>query len=282
MSDLSSAENADPGVALALGSAFLGMYAHGGFLCGLNKAGVFPGHIAGASAGAMAAGFYASGLRDSELEGAILSSKLKRAYPDFSILLRVAPMFFIGRLSGLMHGKRVVRHLEKHLSVSAIEDTQEVKLKIAVTDLRGFTAGFLDRGPLAKSMMASCSVPLLFTEQRIGETLYHDGGILHELPLEPYLRDPAIHTIIVHKVIYPPRIKGRHLGISAAFSHSHQIMNDALYAYRRAEAERNGKRVIFIGTSHPHPGLFQSKSAKKSFFEAGLSSGLSICSELPL
>jgi predicted acylesterase/phospholipase RssA len=166
--------------------------------------------------------------------------------------------------------------------VAAIEDTPEVKLKIAVTDLRGFAGGFLDRGPLAKSMMASCSVPLLFTEQRIGEKLYHDGGILHELPLEPYLRDPAIHTIIVHNITYPARIQGRHLGISAAFSHSHQIMNDALFAYRRAEAERNGKRVILIGTSHPHPGLFQTKAAKKRFFDAGHSTGLTIGDELPL
>jgi NTE family protein len=273
---------ADPGVALALGSAFLGMYAHGGFLCGLNQAGVFPGHISGASAGAMAAGFYAAGLRDEELQAAILCGKLKRSYPDLSMLVRVAPMFFIGRLSGLMHGKRVVRHLEKRLPVGSIEDTPEVKLKIAVTNLRGFEGGFLDHGPLAKSMMASCSVPLLFTEQRIGETLYHDGGILHELPLEPYLREPSIHTIIVHNVTYPPRIKGRHLGISAAFSHSHQIMNDALFAYRRAEAERNGKRVIVIETNHPHPGVFQTKSAKKRFFEVGHGSGLSIRDELPI
>jgi NTE family protein len=282
MPDISPSGKADPGVALALGSAFLGMYAHAGFLCGLNRAGVFPGHIAGASAGAMAGGFYAAGLRDAELEAAILCGKLKRAYLDFSVLMRVAPMFFIGRLSGLMHGKRVVRHLEERLPVGAIEDTPDVKLKIAVTDLRGFSGGFLESGPLAKSMMASCSVPLLFTEQRIGETLYHDGGILHELPIEPYLRDPAIHTIIVHNVTYPPRIKGRHLGISAAFSHSHQIMNDALFAYRRAEAERNGKRLIFAETSHPHPGLFQSKAAKKRFFESGHGSGLSIRDELPL
>lgn len=282
MLDIQPAAKPDPGIALALGSAFLGMYAHGGFLCGLNLAGVFPGHVSGASAGAMAAGFYAAGLRGGELEAAILCGKLKRSFPDLSMLIRVAPMFFIGRLSGLMHGKRVVRHLEKCLPVGTIEDTPEVKLKIAVTDLRGFAGGFLEAGPLAKSMMASCSVPLLFTEQRIGEIRYHDGGILHELPVEPYLRDPGIHTIIVHNVTYPPRIKGHHLGISAAFSHSHQIMNDALFAYRRAEAERNGKRVILIETNHPHPGVFQTRAAKKRFFEAGHGSGLSIRGDLPI
>jgi len=282
MPDQPTPATPDPGVALALGSAFLGMYAHGGFLCGMNLAGVFPGQISGSSAGAMAAGFYAAGLRGSELEAAILCGKLKRSYPDLGMLLRVAPMFFIGRLSGLMHGKRVVRHLEKLLPVGAIEDTPDVKLKIAVTDLRGFAGSFLEEGPLARAMMASCSVPVLFTEQRIGETRYHDGGILHELPLEPFIRDPLIHTIIVHNVSYPVRAMGRHLGISAVFSHSHQMMNNALFAYRRAEAERNGKRVIVIETTHSHPGVFQTKAAKKRFFEAGHGSGLSIRDELPI
>lgn len=282
MLEIQSTGKADPGVALALGSAFLGMYAHGGFLCGLNSAGVFPGHVSGASAGAMAAGFYAAGLRDRELEAAILCDTLKRSYPDLSMLMRLAPMCVMGRLSGLMHGKRVVRHLEKLLPVVEIENTPEVKLKIAVTDLRGFTGGFLESGPLAQSMMASCSVPLLFTEQRIGETLYHDGGILHQLPFEPYLRDPSIHTIIIHSINYSTRIKRRHLGISAAFANSHQIMNEALFAYRRAEAERNGKRVILLETHHSHPGLFQTKAAKNRFFEVGRSSGLSIRDELPI
>ena len=68
MNEEPKAETPNPGIALALGSAFLGIYAHGGFLCGLNKAGVFPGHVAGASAGAMAGGFYASGMRGAELE----------------------------------------------------------------------------------------------------------------------------------------------------------------------------------------------------------------------
>ena len=282
MSEIHPTGKADSGVALALGSAFLGMYAHGGFLCGLNHAGIFPGHISGASAGAMAAGFYAAGLRDRKLESAILCDTLKRSYPDPGMLARLAPMCFMGRLSGLMHGKRVVRHLEKLLPVAEIENTPEVKLKIAVTDLRGFSGGFLESGPLAQSMMASCSVPLLFTEQRIGETLYHDGGILHQLPIEPYLRDPSIHTIIIHRINYSTRAKRRHLGISAAFSNSHQIMNDSLFAYRQTEAERNGKRVILIETHHSHPGLFQTKAAKKRFFDAGHGSGLSIRNELPI
>ncbi len=279
MNEEPKAETPNPGIALALGSAFLGIYAHGGFLCGLNKAGVFPGHVAGASAGAMAGGFYASGMRGAELEAAVLSGALKRSYPDIGMVLRGAPMFFIGRLTGLMNGKRLVKYLEGQLPVSAIEETPGVRLKIAVTDLKGHKGIFLDTGPLAQSMMASCSVPILFTDQNIGGTRYHDGGILHELPIDPYINDPAIHTIIVHNVCYPTG-NGK-LGVSAPFSRGHQMMNDALFAYRRAEAERNGKRVILVETGHPHPGILQSKAAKKRYFEEGERSGLSLRKELP-
>jgi predicted acylesterase/phospholipase RssA len=280
MNEAPTTETPDPGIALALGSAFLGIYAHGGFLCGLNKVGVFPGHIAGASAGAMAGGFYAAGMRGDELEAAVLSGALKRSYPDIGMVLRGAPMFFVGRLTGLMNGKRLVKYLERELPVSAIEDTPGVKLKIAVTDLKGHKGIFLNTGPLAQSMMASCSVPILFTDQSIGGTRYHDGGILHELPIDPYINDPAIHTIIVHSISYPTG-DGK-LGVSAPFSRGHQMMNDALFAFRRAEAERNGKRVILVETGHPHPGILQTKAAKKRYFEEGELSGLSLSKELPI
>lgn len=276
MADLPTPAAPDPGVALALGAAFLGVYAHGGFLCGLNQAGIFPGHIAGASAGALAAGFYAAGMRGADLENAVLSGALKRSFPDIGMFFRGAPMFFIGRLTGLMNGKRVIQHLKRELPMSMIEESSDVKLSIAVTDLRNQRSAFLTSGPLAESMMASCSVPILFTEQSLDGTKYHDGGILHGLPVEPFIHDPAIHTIIVHRLSHPNGKCRKNLGVSAAFADSHQMLNDALFEFRRKDCERNGKRVIVIETEHPSPGLFQTKAAKKRFFDDGYSSGLGI------
>ncbi len=267
---------ADPGVAVVLGSAFLGIYAHGGFLAGLNEAGIFPGHIAGASAGAMAGGFYAAGLRKNALENAILSPTLKRSYADIGILFRGAPMFFFGRLTGVMNGKKVIRHLKQELPVGNIEDTPGVRLNLVVTDIRKKQSIFLTRGPLAESMMASCAVPVLFTGQILDGIEYHDGGILHELPIEPYIHDAGIHTIIVHNLTKPIGAPKKSLGVSDPFGDGHQMLNDALFAYRRKEAERNGKRVIFIETEHPSPGLFQNAGTKKRFFEIGRKSALAL------
>jgi NTE family protein len=264
----------DPGIAVALGSAFLGMYAHSGFLCGLNDVGIFPGHVSGTSAGAIAGGFYAAGLRGVALKKAVLAGKFKRSFADAGILFRWIPMFFWGSLTGLLHGRRVVKYLRKTLPVAAIEDAPGVKLSLAVTDLRNSRGLFLRRGPLAESIMASCSVPLLFASQRIGETELHDGGILHELPLEPFLNDPSIHTIILHKLTYPECPPPKKLKIPAVFCNSHRLLNEALLAFRLQEAQRNGKKVIFVETDHSYPGFFQSKETKKEYFEDGYRAGM--------
>lgn len=267
---------ADPGIAVVLGSAFLGIYAHGGFLSGMNAAGIFPGHVSGASAGAMAGGFYAAGFRETALENAVLSPVLKRSYTDIGMVFRGAPMFFIGRLTGLMHGKKVVKHLQQELSVKNIEETPGVRLNLVVTDLRQKKAIFLTSGPLAESMMASCAVPVLFTGQMLGGLEYHDGGILHELPIEPYIDDPEIHTIIVHNLVKPKVALRKNLNVGAPFGDGHKMLNEALFDYRCREAERNGKRVITIETEHPSPGFFQTKTTKQRYFEKGRLSGCRI------
>ncbi|MFD2256832.1 patatin-like phospholipase family protein [Luteolibacter algae] len=260
----------DPGIALVLGSAFLGVYAHGGFICELNRQGIFPGKVAGSSAGALAGGFYAAGLRGQELEAATLSGALKRAYPDWLIPIRGAPLG-IGVLTGMMNGKKVVEHLKRELPVANIEDAPGVRLQIAVTDLRKSTGEFLSEGPLAEAIMASCAVPILFTGQHLEGRVFHDGGILHGVPLEPYIADPAVHTIIVHDISYPRQSAAadKRLGIKEVFINGHHMLNDALTEHRIREAERNHKRVIFLETHHPSPGFFQSAKKKKRYFIDG-------------
>ncbi|MEP2774329.1 MAG: patatin-like phospholipase family protein [Luteolibacter sp.] len=269
----------DRGVALALGSSFLGVYAHGGFLCGLNEAGIFPGHVAGSSAGALAGGFYAAGLRGASLEAEVLSAVLKRKYPDWLMPVRSAPQG-LGILSGIMGGQRVVKHLKEVLPVSDISETPGVKLSISVTDLRASEGVFLTEGPLAESMMASCAVPVLFSGQKVGGRVYHDGGVVHVVPIAPFLSDPEIHTIIAHKIVHTGAAEGKRLAIKDAFVNGHHMLNDALLDYRKQEAERNGKRVIVLETECDHPGLFQTKAAKRRYFDQGFRTAEGILKQL--
>lgn len=258
----------DRGVALALGSSFLGVYAHGGFVCGLNESGVFPGHVAGSSAGALAGGFYAAGLRGEDLEAEVLSPALKRKYPDWMMPVRSFPQMF-GILSGIMGGKKVVKHLREVLPVADISETPGVKLSLSVTDYRKAEGVFLTKGALAEAMMASCAVPVLFSGQILNGREYHDGGVIHELPIEPFISDPDIHTIIVHKIVHTRARAGKRLAVKDPFVNGYHMLNDALFEFRKMNAERNGKRVIVMETESEHPGLFQTKAAKKAFYDLG-------------
>lgn len=276
--DVSMAEKipaSDPGVALALGSAFLGMYAHAGFLCGLNALGIFPGKISGSSAGAIAGAFYAAGFRGDRLKEAIHSQSFKRSFTDPGMFIRWLPMMLGAKLSGAMTGKRMIQHLRQTLPYRRIEELSDVKLSLAVTDLRTREGIFLTRGPLADSIMASCAVPLLFTGQTIESRQFHDGGIIHEIPIEIFIDAPEVHTIIVHH-LKRPRDPRKRLKLPSVFTHSHQMLNQSLFDHRLAEAERCGKRVIVIETTHPGPGLFQSQAKKDRYFDLGQKAAQSV------
>ena len=100
-----SVSSLDPSrCAVVLGSSFLGVYAHAGFLNGLARAGFAPGRIAGASAGAIAGALYASGLRGEALRDAALDVKLRRSFVDAGWVLRLPGVLTSLWASGLFSG----------------------------------------------------------------------------------------------------------------------------------------------------------------------------------
>ncbi len=265
------------GIAVSLGSSFLGYYTHSGFLSGLNEIGIEPGHISGASAGAMAGGLYAAGLQGDALKNAVMSRKLMHSYPDAKMLIRWIPMFLTGRVTGVLSGKGTVKHLKKILPVQAIEDCTRAKLSVAVTDLRNFQSHFLTKGNLAESIMASCAVPILFNEQVVDGQKYYDGGILHETPMDHFLEDPSIHTIVVHRISFPKEIRRtKRFTLPEVMATSHYMLCDELMRYRVKEAALRGKRLIQVTTEHKHPGLIQTQVAKKMFYSRGFDTALEL------
>ena len=264
----------DSGIALSLGSAFLGYDTHAGFLSGINQSGIFPEKISGASAGAIAAGLYAAGIQDTALQNFLLAPRFKRAFLDPGFLYRWFPMLVLGQPIGLLSGKNMISYLEKELPVQNIEDCPHSKLSISVSNLRDQKHPALASGPLARSIMASCSVPLLFADQQINGHRYFDGGILQRAPIEHFLDDPEIHTIIVHRVNYPGQKKRRSFFIHDVFTASHNTLTASILSFQRREAKIRGKKLIFLDTIHSHPGFFPKGKQREEFYQAGLATGL--------
>ncbi len=148
---------------LALSSGFFGFFAHAGILTALEDAALFPEHISGSSAGALAGSAWASGVEASTLRDALLG--LERA--DF---------WDPGPGLGLLRGRLFRERLEGLLAQRRFADCR-FSLAVSVFDVWARETRVCDSGPLAPAIQASCAVPLLFHPVWLDGRPHYDGGI---------------------------------------------------------------------------------------------------------
>lgn len=260
--------------AVSLASSFLGVYAHAGFLSGLEEAGIVPDLIAGASAGALAGAFYATGLRGEDLKSAALDPALRWSFADAGAIWRLPGVLTAFWSSGLFDGRRAVRHLR---GILGDRDLSSLPLDIAVTDADQQRPVVLDSGPLAELVVASCAVPGLITIQQVGDRRYLDGGIANEAPFDHWLDDPGIGTIIIHRIRHKdgsgPTVNWETVATAVGVAH-HSVCSE-LRRHRLEAARLKGKRVIEVETLTPFPGIFSQKRAPFCH-ERGFETGLGI------
>lgn len=265
-----------PGLAVSLGSSFLGYYAHAGFLNGLAAAGLHPQRVAGASAGAIAGALYSSGLRGHDLKSTALDASLRWSFFDWGVLYRLPGICTSFWSSGLFSGKRAAANFHR-LFQGADLSSLEPPLEIAVTDADRHLPEIRREGPLAKLIVASCAVPGLIGMQKINGRRYIDGGVACEAPFEHWLDDPEIHTIVIHRIRHEensgPTVSWETIATSIGASH-HTVCNE-LHRHRTALAKAKGKRLIEIETLTPMPGLLTQRRAPRCY-DQGFLSGRSV------
>ncbi len=260
--------------AVVLGSSFLGVYAHAGFLNGLDAHGFTPVRIAGSSGGALAGAFHACGMRGEALRSATLDPKLHRSFFDLGCVWRLPGVATSFWSNGIFSGKNAVTYLRKQLGDL---DLCDLSLDVAVTNLVSTSTEILRLGPLAETVMASCAVPALFTIQEFGGQRYLDGGIAAEFPYEHFIDDPTIDTIILHRICHEkgsqPTVKWE--TVANVISMSHHASANELNRLRRDRAAFKGKQLIEITTVTPFPGFLSSRRAT-TCYDLGHQSGLNL------
>jgi predicted acylesterase/phospholipase RssA len=269
-----------PGLAVALGSSFLGYYAHAGFLNGLAAAGLHPARIAGASAGALAGALHASGLRGEALKSAALDPGLRWSFFDWGSLVRLPGVLMVLWSSGVFSGKGAVKRLHRLVDGVDLSALDSPALEIAVTDADRHRTEILSAGPLAELVVASCAVPGLIGIQKVGGRRYIDGGVACEAPFEQWLDDPAIDTIVVHRIRHEansgPAVAWETIATSIGCAH-HTVCHE-LHRHRRELARAKGKRLVEIDTLTPMPGLFTNRRAPECY-QRGFESGRAVSAQ---
>ncbi|MDB6140713.1 MAG: Esterase of the alpha-beta hydrolase superfamily [Verrucomicrobiaceae bacterium] len=247
-----------PRIAISLGASFLGYATHAGFMARLHELGVRPVKVAGASAGAIAAGLYAAGLPQDRIKEEVLRLWMRLAFvhgtPWFIHQLR---SFLLSRHPSFFNPRAAVTHLQEIVGDVKIEDLHSPSLSIALTRLDTYEPVLAQRGPLARTMVNSCCVPVLFAPLEFEGAMCVDGGVANEVPVDQWFDDDEVDIIITHRITSPnpPRSRffpGNVMGITGD---AHETTSRQLMQYRQALAQQKGKRLLMADTVHPRPSM---------------------------
>lgn len=156
------------GVALSGGGAR--GFAHVGAIKALEEAGMKPDVIAGVSAGAVAAVMYAAGVPLDEMLSLFTSTK----FTDFA-----RPSLIHG--DGMFSLMRFKQFIEEATGIDRLENLR-IPTYVGVTDLDHGEPAEFHEGPLGERVVASCSIPIVFSPVEIDGIHYVDGGVLRNLP----------------------------------------------------------------------------------------------------
>ncbi|MDD5464845.1 MAG: cyclic nucleotide-binding domain-containing protein [Candidatus Omnitrophica bacterium] len=135
--------------------------------------------IAGSSIGALIASLWAIGKNSREI------LEITREFREPKHIWGLVDITF-PRL-GFLKGNKLYRFLKKHLGDKTFYDVK-LPLKVIASDVHRKEPKILDKGPLVDAIMASCSMPGVFTPFKFREEILFDGGVTYPLPTEPLMQ----------------------------------------------------------------------------------------------
>jgi len=157
--------------ALVLSGGGVRGFAHLGVLKALNEKGIYPDVISGTSAGAIAATLYADGYTPDEIIGFFKEKELLK-YIEIII-----PKTGLVKMTGM------IKLITKYLRARTFEELK-IPVFIAACNLNLGKTEYFSTGDLIKPLIASASIPVLFSPVKINQYYYVDGGVMDNFPIK--------------------------------------------------------------------------------------------------
>ncbi len=153
------------------GGGIRGM-AHVGVLKALKAYDISAEIVSGSSVGALIGAHYANG----------------NPINDMLSFFKETPLFKYNFLTiskpGLVDTERYFELFKDYFPKNRFEDLKS-ELHVVATNLQVGSDEFFSKGELIMPLLASAALPPVFAPVEIGGTLYADGGIMNNFPLEP-------------------------------------------------------------------------------------------------
>ncbi|MBN2635061.1 MAG: patatin-like phospholipase family protein [Prolixibacteraceae bacterium] len=151
-------------------------FSHLGTIKALIENGIKPDIISGVSAGAIVGAFFSSGKTPDEIHTFLKKGGFFR-YTKMQL-----PVDGLLRLDGL---KEI---LDAEIEYKKIENLP-IPLFITVSNLNKGVVEYINEGPVSRTVLASSSIPILFSPVKLNHELYVDGGLMNNVPLQPIVED---------------------------------------------------------------------------------------------
>lgn len=184
-------EDAPYGLGLALSGGGARGFAHAGALKAIKEAGLKVDIIAGVSAGSIVAALHAGGVSPEDMVKLFDKTRLKNLME-----------FRLGS-GGLLSMTKFIKRMEEILAPAKNLEDLQIPVYIGATDLANAKTTVFDHGPIGERVMASCSIPLLFSPVNIDGNWYVDGGVIQNLPAR-VIRDKCRRLIGINVVPMSP------------------------------------------------------------------------------
>jgi predicted acylesterase/phospholipase RssA len=169
-------------IGLVLGGGGARGFAHLGVLRALAESGVPVDWVGGTSIGGIIAALVAQGVQPEEA--------LARCRRHFQSLRDPTLP-----LVALLAGRRIRARLEDAFGGIAIEDLPLPYFCVS-TNLTRAAQALHERGPLARAIRASISLPGILPPMRLDADLHVDGGLVNNLPIDVMAGKPEIGAVI--------------------------------------------------------------------------------------
>ena len=172
--------------------------AHIGVIEELVKLNVNIASISGTSMGALIGGIYAVGKLE-EFKQWMLKVNRTKIFKliDFSFSTQ-----------GLVKGERIFNEIKEFITDVNIEDLP-IKYTATAFDIANGREVVFDRGSLYNAIRASISIPTIFTPLTLGDSVFIDGGVVNNIPINTAKRVQNdiviavnVNAGISHNVVY--------------------------------------------------------------------------------
>lgn len=146
--------------------------AHIGVIEELLKLNVNIASISGTSMGALIGGIYAVGKLEEFKQWMLKVNRTK--------IFRLIDFSF--STQGLVKGERVFNEIREFITDVNIEDLP-IKYTATAFDIANGREVVFDKGSLFNAIRASISIPTIFTPLTIGDSVFIDGGVVNNIPI---------------------------------------------------------------------------------------------------